>query len=135
MFQNNLTAEQFLAHLEAKRLASLDEALIEAANTIEGLKKLQDAGLAKNEQLSDFNYNWLHIHVDRKELPKVHKAIGKVTVVCKDVADSRKKLLDVTLRSEKYPGIRIIYRTKLPKGSKCQIVRTRRTRTALVCSI
>lgn len=51
--------------------------------------------------------------------------LGSLKVSGKDVCDGRRKLLEVCLTPPAYPGIRIRYRTKLPKGAKCRIERTR----------
>lgn len=101
---------------------------------LEAIEKLQAAGFDYQAQ-SQWEIRSVHIKVDVKDLPRVYKAIGRVTVYGKDLVDSRKKLVEVTLHSETYPGLRIKYTKKMKKGSKCKIVRERRTETRLVCDI
>jgi hypothetical protein len=50
----------------------------------------------------------------------------------KDVADAKKKTVEVRLKPVTFPGVTIIFSRKLPKGCKCTIVTKRSSYTTLV---
>ncbi len=87
-----------------------------------------------------WGHDSIYIDCDLKDLPKIHKAIGRIKLYNKDIKDEKKRIVQVTLMSEKYPILRVCYTKKLPrpkKGeeAKCKIVKSRYTSARLVCSI
>lgn len=68
----------------------------------------------------------------------LRRILGRLKVDAKNLADSRRKLVEVHLAAEAYPGVRIVYRTRLTSAARCRIVRHKHrayTSHSLVCEV
>ena len=59
----------------------------------------------------------------------------KLGTLAKEIDDEKKGHVLFTLQPPAYPGMRITYSRRLPKGSKCKIVTTKSTYRRLVCEV
>jgi hypothetical protein len=67
---------------------------------------------------------------------KVRLALGcPLTQDGKEVNDAKKRLVTITLRAAAFPTVRVQFERRLPKGTKCRIVRHRSSYTTLVCDV
>jgi hypothetical protein len=72
-----------------------------------------------------------------EDLPRVHRALGRLKKSYHDLEDAKKGTIRVTLKPEKYDTVYVHYVRQLPKGDKvkCRIVRRRVTQAQLVCEV
>ncbi len=80
----------------------------------------------------------LTVNIDKKQLTDVYKVIGRLNgeSANKEIVDSRKRLIRVSLRAVKHPFVNVTYQTKLAKGAKCKIETVKykaRTEKVLTC--
>ncbi len=97
--------------------------------------RLQAAGF--DVKVSSWNES-LEVNVDRTQLTEVYKLIGRLNgeYAAKEIVDSRKRLIRVSLPSVRHPFVNVVYQTKLAKGAKCKIETVKykaRTEKVLVC--
>jgi hypothetical protein len=108
------------------------------------------AGAGFEVTVGPYETSYFTFNCTEKDLPAVYKAVGHVEVMCKDVENARRRLLNVYLTAKDYPDYcRIKYQKKLPVGAltdqgeapkdgqKCRIVRKRvpaKTEFVLECS-
>lgn len=119
---------QQMADIEPARKTERMLKIVEFAN------KLGDAGF--DVEVSSWQTAYFTFTIDRKDLPKVYKALGHLKVHAKDVENVRKRLLNVFLTAESFPDYcQVKYQKKMPRGSvtdggeaqkdgaKCKLVR------------
>lgn len=67
---------------------------------------------------------------------KVRLALGcRLELYDKSVEDAKKHILRWTLHPVDFPGVSIVFTTKLPASAKCRIVKTRSTYVSLQCDV
>lgn len=91
-------------------------------------------------KLGRYDSQWPMLTVEKKDLPRVYKALGKMALVGKNVEDTKTRTIRVQLQPVAFDNVTICYSTKLPRGGKCKIVKvteksSRCTRATLVCGI
>ena len=92
---------------------------------------------------SYWGYQGPLVEFDRKHLALVRKAVGRLVVNGKQLANAEQRLIRVTLTADKYPNVRFAYLRRLPEVSiaepgdmVCEIVEVKqeaRTYSTLVC--
>ena len=137
-----------------RKLSSLRESIESyqryIANKVEDMKKVEAQfievfAVKARLEAAGFKpaYSWwtegLRLDIDQKQLTAAYEVLGRFDGrgAEKDIVDSRKRLVKVTLTSVKHPFVAVSYVTKLPKrGAKCRIETVRvkaRTEKRLVC--
>jgi hypothetical protein len=114
----------------AERLQSIDQTYQAAA--------LLDAAGFEVPTFTNWNNDGFHLEVEQRDLPRVYRALGRLKLAGKDLADCKKRLIKIALRPVDYPSIVIRYQTKLPRKAKCKIVTVRekaRRYKSLVCDV
>lgn len=123
---------QLIAELEADRLRALDDSLKMAEKTLEGLLRLQEAGLYEPDgYLNIWNVCTHDFWAQKEELIKYRKILGPLKIEYKDIWDREEQVM-VVLRSQYYPGIQVKYLTRL-KGDKCRVEEVTQVERRLVC--
>lgn len=118
-----------------RKLDQLEETVTEEVTRTVGCRRALEAAGFHVEPV----YGLVHlVHTTEDKLPEVYRAIGRLDgqSVVKDIADAKKKLLTVTVRSAICPNIRVTYSKKLRKTDRCRIEKVREkatTRAVLVC--
>lgn len=123
---------KYVRKLEEK----FQEKLNKLNNLMDGLTLMMLNGF--NIDLCDWHLQWQEYtyECEVKDLPSIHKAIGKLKHNRNYPAgDGRKRMIIVELESVLYPGIKIRYNKKLPKDAKCKIVTKKQTYRTMVCGI
>ncbi len=75
---------------------------------------------------------------DRKLLAVVRKAVGRLTVVGKHLANAETRQIQISLKAEKFPNVRFSYNRTLPPAEACtcdivEVTRPAFTYKTLVC--
>lgn len=107
----------------------------EYAEQVEAFKAVCELPVKEDEYAIRYRSD---IAIKREDLPALRKAIGRVTVVGKNVSQysSEPNTISVTLKplSSNFSKLRFTYKTKLRNGGKCKIVEQVSTYKTLVCS-
>lgn len=129
------TVDQFLASLEALRLAELDQQMKRVRKNLDGVTKLVEAGFTVD--VDEHNVNYVCLFCEQKDLTRVYSTLGRLRVLSTDILDAKQKTVNVCLipDKEKYPNVYIWYIRKLPRKAKCKIVSRRVTKHQLVCEV
>jgi hypothetical protein len=79
----------------------------------------------------------VRVNVRRTQLTDVYRVVGRLKKEYTNLANARKKEVEVTLSAVDHPFLRVKYIHKLKPTDKCQIVRKKRVRVGhdLVCSL
>lgn len=95
----------------------------------------QEAGIS----LIDSKYALYYgesIHIDRKDLPKIRKVVGRLRVDSKDVAGdyevSKQIAVFVVPKNEEFSSLRFTYRTP-HRGTRCRVETSVYKQISLVC--
>lgn len=123
---------QLKAEYEVEKLKQIDDGLKMAEQTLEALKKLEEAGLyiQNPEHLGYWSITGKEIWVEKKDLVKFRKVLGPLEFQWKDHWAGNEVV--VSLRAKEHPTITFKYKTEL-KGDKCRIEEVTRTERKLVC--
>lgn len=110
----------------------IDE-LRKTARQIEILEERTEQKFCK----SVYDISYPTFEIERKDLPLVRKAVGRLTIDSKTVPcdfDTSNKI-EVTVRphDERMSNLRFRYRTEIKSGSKCQVVEQKTSYKTLVC--
>lgn len=112
-----------------KNLASALEQLQNAEDKArEGVEKLAEAlNLLRKAGFKpkvDDYYLKLYVHTTQDRLKEVYKAIGKLDprTIDKDLLDGAKGLVKVSLYSEKFPMVKVLFKRKLGPKDPCKVV-------------
>lgn len=119
-YKQNVITESTKAVL--RRIQNIDRG-------IEAGKKLSDAGF--EVEMESWGGGDIYLDIDRKQLPLIHKTLGKLRVHNKRLQDGRKRLLNITVCPIAYDGIvYLTYKRKLPKCQEgpCKIVKVKPTK-------
>ena len=116
------------------------------SRTEESFKRLKRnaAAIAKLEELtgksfctSEYDVDTPYFEIKREELPLIRKAVGRLSVIRKEVAwdyDTSNEIEVYIMPSSKdFDFITFRYRSKLRPSAKCKVVETKSTHRALVC--
>ena len=121
-------ASEILAELKKERQKEMAEKAQLHEKRVAGISRLIHMGLCSVEELRKWAIrNGTSILVDRTQLPKVKKCLGRIHVYGKEVVfvdqvpDIHK--VCVVLESPDYPGIHIKYHKELPEGSLCTVTK------------
>jgi hypothetical protein len=66
------------------------------------------------------------LRVEQHQLRPVFDVLGRLKLAGYDVIDTRKRLVDVKLMPQAFPGVVVKYQRTLPRGSRCRIVQVKR---------
>jgi hypothetical protein len=102
-------------------------------NMIDGAEKLADVGI--RVELGEWSVHRCDVRVERCDLPKVYKALGKLEVYDRDPGRTDDEV-KVTLRpaSDAYRNLHFVYYAPLAPNSKCRVRTYTYTGRSLVCS-
>jgi uncharacterized coiled-coil protein SlyX len=117
----------------SEKRRQIEEIPTKLTQMAEVVKKLNEAGFPCD---ISFWSDMIYVETSQDKLTALHKVIGRMKYLYKDVKDPRKKLVEVTLSSVRHPFINVKYVKKLPNGAKCRIVTTKHkayTSYGLVC--
>ena len=95
---------------------------------------LETEGFTAWENEWNLDQGCVTLRIDRKDLTKVYKVVGRLELGSKSIVDTRKRLIDICLKSVEWPGLEVVYTQKLSRNDKCKIVRSRPSSYAsIVC--
>ena len=132
MLQTNDTVAQALIALVEQEFEELPRKAERLRRNAEAILKLQSHGLT-NVTVSPGLQGGAVINVDRENLPKVRKALGRLRKSYTSVINVAERSVRIYLEAEAYPGIQIAFRTVLPENSRCRIETREFTDASLVC--
>lgn len=109
-------------------------------------KYAEQVELMQEETGIDFKVNqWTlrygsSFDISRAQLPVLRKALGRLEVYGKNVADdfdtTGELVVTVKPKAEKFNQLRFVYRTKFRPGGKCKVVeQTQSSYKSLVCEV
>lgn len=133
--QSSIASYQRYIEGKQAELALVEQRFIE----VFGLKAQLEAAGFKPEY--DHWSECLRVDIEQKQLTAVYGVLGRLdgSKAEKDIVDSAKRLVKVTLAPVNHPSVRVSYVTKLPRrGGKCRIVTVRqkaRSEKQLVCEV
>lgn len=100
------------------------------------IEKLQEL-LGKELCSSEYDIDTPYFEINREDLPKVRKAVGRLTVVGKEVAWDYNTTGEIDVKvspaSKEYDFVVFRYRTKLRPSAKCKVVENTSVYRSLVC--
>jgi hypothetical protein len=85
--------------------------------------------------------SYITVECELDDLEPIARVIGALEEHRKGVADAKKKLVEITRRSHRYPFVYVQYKVKLPKkldngeAPKCRIETRRTVEKVLVCEL
>jgi len=132
MLQTNDTVAQALIALVEQEFEELPRKAERLRRNAEAILKLQSHGLT-DMTVSPGLQSGAVISVDRENLPKVRKALGRLRKSYTSVINVEERSVRIYLEAEAYPGIQIAFRTVLPENSRCRIETREFTDASLVC--